>query len=345
MNLFKRFFTLLLLVCLAGTAFALEFKGDGSQGGAFASRLNADNDLANIVDFPKKFIAGFGDASIFTSHGATQRSFNDYKTFAFTVGPMIGFRVPGKPKDAVDDLQNADTILKHDGDMSFGANAQLITGQIGINGKFLLENLNLGLRFGYFSIPLNGLDDMNVNFKSFHLGAVADYRIVKGADLGVIKWRGLTVGTGLLYQKTTLDCGFIQEDFREQVSGDWYIARSPSMNFNMSIRTFTIPAEISTSVLLLKFLNIGVGAGVDFAFGSNDTSINLSTRIEKEVGGADGGSVWLTGGGAANVKFFNPKVMADVGLKLGPVVLDVPITYYFGSDSGVSLGVTLGIVF
>jgi len=48
-------------------------------------------------------------------------------------------------------------------------------------------------------------------------------------------------------------------------------------------------------------------------------------------------------GGSGSPTTFNPKVMSGFGLSMGPVIIDVPFTYYL-LDHGYNLGVTLGIV-
>jgi hypothetical protein len=40
--------------------------------------------------------------------------------------------------------------------------------------------------------------------------------------------------------------------------------------------------------------------------------------------------------------FFNPKLMTGIGFKIGPVILDVPVSLYFREEIGANVGVTLG---
>jgi hypothetical protein len=40
--------------------------------------------------------------------------------------------------------------------------------------------------------------------------------------------------------------------------------------------------------------------------------------------------------------FFNFKIMTGIGFKIGPVFLDIPVTYYPGKETNASVGVTLG---
>jgi hypothetical protein len=56
------------------------------------------------------------------------------------------------------------------------------------------------------------------------------------------------------------------------------------------------------------------------------------------------GTISATAGGKHSTTKFAPKLMTNIGLKFGPIIIDVPVTYYFGTTHGLSVGVTLGAV-
>jgi hypothetical protein len=58
--------------------------------------------------------------------------------------------------------------------------------------------------------------------------------------------------------------------------------------------------------------------------------------------GGEEGTIHVRGGGDMAPTIFNPKIMTNIGFKFGPVILDVPVTYYFGN--GFNAGITLGAV-
>jgi hypothetical protein len=335
MNVSKRFFLVLALVCLAGLqVFALEIWSDST---AFSNLINdMKDDIGEIDDKPEKFIKGFADASVFSSFGATQRAYGEYKLWAFTIGTMVGFRLPGSsPFNFADELEDAGDTLEEDGDAKLGMNVQAITAQIGINtSKFLLENLYLGLRFGYFK--LSSID--NFDIKTFQIGVVGNYQLVKGIDVvsGLFRWRGVNVGTGFIFQKTDLTYTFDDETYTD--GSDW---TTPEVEFAMDIKTFVIPLEVNTSAQLLWILNLNFGLGVDVAFGKNDTTIGADSPVY-DSSGTYKGTIFVRGGGDMAPTIFNPKIMTNIGFKLGPVIIDVPITYYFGN--GFNAGITLGAV-
>jgi hypothetical protein len=121
----------------------------------------------------------------------------------------------------------------------------------------------------------------------------------------------------------------------------------------MTINTVTIPLEATTAVQLFSFLNITLGVGADLAFGKNDMSLGVSGDVHLDNSGLPSGAGTITqtpgtgnlsvdAGGTMPPSFFHPKIMTGIGFKIGPVILDIPVTYYFLGGTGLNLGVTLG---
>jgi hypothetical protein len=65
------------------------------------------------------------------------------------------------------------------------------------------------------------------------------------------------------------------------------------------------------------------------------------------VGGVDEvGPINVNGGGAMSPSLINPKILTGIGIMMGPVILDIPISYYFfRQGAGLSIGISLGIVY
>ncbi|MDR2210981.1 MAG: hypothetical protein LBO65_05865 [Spirochaetaceae bacterium] len=306
---------------------------------------------AEIVDInpnPWKLIRGFADASVFASTGASQRAYEGYKYFAFTVGPTVGLRFPGSGLDSAGDIANIGGALKDDEDIEAGFNIQTITGQLSINtSAFLLENLYLGLRFGYFNFT--GIDDLTV--KTFQLGMVGNYQLVRGIDLipDRVSWRGVGLGSGFIFQQTDIRYAYVLDTYEENFSvgadgGTLQVA--PEVVFDMRANTFTVPMEINTAFQFFVF-NINFGAGVDLAFGRNHMDLTMDGTIDvrgNNLYAAVPGSFTMDAGGSAVPTVVNPKLMMYLGFKFGPVVFDIPITYFFLTGHGLSAGITLGVV-
>lgn len=354
MNVRERFLPVLALMCFTGAyAFGLEAKGTAPQGPAhIQGNINtAFNDILRDINKeiedidvnPEKLIKGFADASTFSALGATQRAYGEYKLWSFTVGPMVGVRLPGNSFfDIAGDIEDMGNTLEEEGDVRAGLNAQGITGQFGLNvSKLLLENLYLGVRFGYFN--LTAIEDLK--FETFQIGLTGNYQLLKGFNVvsGLFRWRGVSAGAGLVFQKTTL--GYIYQLERQTASiidgGSIHV--DPSVNFDMGINTFIIPLEVNTSAQLLWILNLNLGLGVDVAFGKNTTTLNMSGSITgDEI--TTPGYLAIDAGGSAGPTLFNPKFMANLGFKFGPVIIDVPLTCYFVGGPGLGVGITLGAV-
>jgi hypothetical protein len=122
----------------------------------------------------------------------------------------------------------------------------------------------------------------------------------------------------------------------------------PYVSLGMDINTFTIPIEAVTAVKLL-FINIPLGVGVDLAFGKSsmefgmnaDISFNTSLPAGIDIGK---GSFSIKGGGEADPSFMNLKIMSGIGFVFGPVVIDIPVSYYF-LNNGFNVGVSIGVTF
>jgi hypothetical protein len=362
------------ILVLAGTisAFALNIDGkaptftgvndptisaaiDAAFGVAFGGVFGQLKEKAQgIDDKPEQFIRSWGNSGVFASHGATQRAYGDYKLFAFTLGPMLGLQLPGNPFNIAGDLGNLAEKLNKDGDIKLGLNPQIISAKIGINAsKFLLDKLHLGLHFG--SMKLDKLFVDGFSFNTFSLGATANYQLIPQLNLaGLLLWRGVNVGSGLIYQGTkigyTIGLGTCEQPLVVSGTTVGNFSIAPVLFLDMNINTVTIPLEATTAVRLLRFLNIPLGVGVDLGFGKSDLKIGMNgdisvTNLTASYPGISvkPGNVSVTAGGDMLPSFFNLKFMTGFGFNFGPAILDIPVTIY--ADKGYNVGITVGVVF
>jgi hypothetical protein len=359
MNVRGRFLLILTVMCFTGIqAFALKVTGaapkfDATFGNekdinkAFQDIIDAVNEEVEDIDgTPEKLMKGFADASTFSTQGATQRAYGEYKLWAFTIGPMVGLRMPGSSiSGGISEIENIGDTMEEDGDIQLGLNVQGITGQFSLNtSKFLLDNLYLGFRFGFFN--LTAVE--NLTFRTFHIGFTGDYQVLKGKNLvsGLLNWRGVTVSTGLIFQRTTMGYSYDLDRQEESLDSGGTIWVDPSIDFDMKINTFIIPLEANTSIQLLWVLNLNFGLGLDIAFGKNTTTLSMNGPIDGDEASyvTAPGFLSIDAGGSMGPTIFNPKIMANLGFKFGPVIIDVPVTYYFVGGPGLSVGITLGAV-
>jgi hypothetical protein len=235
----------------------------------------------------------------------------------------------------------------------FGANLQLINAQIGINtSKFLLKDLYLGFKFSLGKLPIGSLDIPGFSFRDLSLGLTGNYQLIGQKKLAadLILWRGINIGTAFIWQNTSMGFSFpIPRD------SDWIDIGGLSIGINYDIKadlefnvnTFIIPLEAMTSIRLFWFLDFAAGAGVDIGFGSSTLDVIGSAKVNFPNIGQLGavldkpGSLSLNMGGSASPTLFNPKLMIGLGFGPGPVIIDIPVTWYF-LNNGYSFGITLG---
>ena len=321
-------------------------------------------DFAGIDKYPSDMVKAFGNASVFASDGASNRAHRGYNLFSVTAGSIIGFQLPSSPFKIADEIDDIANRLEKDGDINLGINPQVLNVQVGINtSRFLLENLYLGIKVGYFNMAMEPME-----FNTLALGLTANYQFLPRANIagGIVQWRGVNFGTGIMFQRTSMDISLeldpiVDESLKIEASAypalglgyDRTITTTvtPTITMGLSQTTVTIPLEALTSVRLLWFLNVHAGLGVDLAFGSSKLEASSSSVISMS-GLPQGGSYTLTQQrpakldvvmeGSENPRFLNLKFMTGVGFSLGPVVIDIPVTFYIGN--GYNAGLTIGVV-
>ncbi|MDR0474060.1 MAG: hypothetical protein LBH43_10370 [Treponema sp.] len=367
----KKLLVLVLFIAFTGMVFAIEvtitppkFSATGLYG-PYVQELNDEfvrvfkdleselkGDLGDIDVNPKELIGAFGNASVFSSDGATQRGYRGYNIFAVTVGAMVGFQLPVSPFKIMDEFDNLSNKLQDEADIKLGLDAQLLNVQVGINSSFLIKNLYLGFKFGYMNLGLTE----ELTFKTSSFGVLGNYQWQPRRKIaaGMLLWRGVNLGAGLIYQKT--DLGF--EMALDTIGGDYApidfygntitTELTPKINMGLSMNTVTVPLEAVTSVRLLYFLNAALGFGIDLGFGSSKLEASAAaelkfTGLPPEVEQIQDASITAKMGGENGPSFFNPKVITGLGFSLGPVIIDIPVTFYLG-NSGYNAGLTVGVV-
>jgi len=328
---------------------------------AFDDALDELNDQLKVFKNPDKFLTAMGNSSVYASHGATTRGYSGYKLFSATIGAMVGAQLPTGIASIMDDLEGLTDSLEKEGDIKLGFSPNAFNANIGLSMgilKFLPErlglikrnNLYIGLRVGYFNLPELELgDDSKLNYNNFTLGFTANYQLIPSMSLaGLITWRGVNLGSGFIYNRSTLGFGITVDDIREPVTqGASIVLKNPTASVNLNTSTYTIPLEAVTAIKLLIF-NIPFGVGADLAFGK--TSLGAGVTADINITGLptgyrqdQKGNIAVNGELSSSPSFFNFKIMTGLGLAVGPVVVDLPITYY--PENGYNFGLTIGIVF
>jgi len=397
MRTFKKLLLSILLMSLTGMAAAggpvtitqPYFDSDNSiiddalntaVGGKFRElQDDINSELSFLPDNLDNFARAFANAAVFSSDGASQRGYEGYKAFSITVGFMGAFQVPKKITTLVDEFMDAaksedekeiSEYLKRNMNNGLGLDLQVLNAQLGINtSKFLLDGLYLGFKFSVFDTNrIKAIDYLSgFSFKTMSIGVNASYQLIKQKRLpgGLLVWRGLNLGTGFIWQNTSLGLSpaikpleipiysLIPVDLLMLASmsalEDESMAMmvNPVFNLRIDTNTYIIPIEAMTSMRLFWFLNLALGAGVDVAFGGSN--IETSGHLDVIKGPKLPNGITMTApkailnnlDGESPPGIFNAKLMGAVGFSFGPIIIDIPLTYYF-KDNGYSLGVTLG---
>ena len=340
---------------------------------ALETELETDEDLQNFTD-QQDLARAFANAGAAATHLATQRSFSDYRLFALNVG--TGFAVAA-PSSSPAEIEGALEDFEDDGDAYFGAAIQPLTVGLGVNLSRWVDRLRVNAKFGYYNVTEGSLVE-NLAFTSMNLGVGANYQIVGTRSLaaGILRWRGVSLGSGVNYQsnRTDITVEVGEEAFSETATFDdlgivppselsllgydadstlGTLKVSPSFVAAVESRSVSIPLEASTGVRLLYLFDFNVGAGIDVAFGSSEVVFGAESEIDFEVADArlndfvevSPGSVDFGVTNEGKPQLIRPRLTAGVGLNLGPVKLDVPMMYYFDTDGRtVLVGVNLGVV-
>ena len=294
---------------------------------------------------------GLGNSNAYAAQAANLWGYQGYSIFAVMVGPMIGVQAPSFN---VDELQNVADKIETEGDVYAGmgigsavnVGVRIPTFVKKLIGLGFLDN-NLYVNVKYFGYSME-VDDFDADTKTFGFGI--NYQLFKPRKLplGVLKWRGLSVGTGLLYNSNEVNFTIDGMGGIESAIGatGHSIVMDPTLTLGIDTTSYTIPFEVSTSLRVLWILNLTLGAGVDFNFGNTDITIrnNNEIYVVGPLAGATtpGYAVLDASTTDVNPSFTRFRLMSGLGLSLGPVVVDMPVAWYL--NSGASVGIQAGIV-
>jgi hypothetical protein len=362
-----------VLILVAPVAFAATITGTAPQLRVYISQnwhtinvetefdnaiIDANNELAKYKD-QKDLTTGFANANMYSTSAATQQGYPNYSLFAVTTGVMVGVQAPTTNIDYYTGGKMEDDI-KAKGDLYAGV-AGSVAINVGINIGFLVPGLYINGKFGKFDSAWV-YDNDDFSFNTFIAGVGVQYSLFDAIGTGLLRWRGLMVGSGLVYQSTkvaykvNLDkevVHFTDNPGGQNLEGD--VVVDPSFKITLDMYTLSVPLELTTAVQFLWLFNLTLGAGVDVVTGNADLVLKAAadatvdniavggTPISKSDYQVTPGNLTIDGSTLGKKpSLARARVMTGVGFNLGPVKIDVPIIYYF--KSGAAVGVTAGIV-
>jgi len=278
--------------------------------------------------YQPKLAKGFANASVYTSHVATLRGYQGYDRFAISVGTMAGVQAPSVTTN-LSYYKSLPKKLKDQGDIYAGVAWNAWSANVGV--RIPVVDLSVSAKFGKLSYTYS-----DYHFDGTHAGGMLNYQLVnpKAPPVKFVLWRGISIGSGFLWQNNNTNLKLKLPT----LSFEGYTVK-PEMNLQIKTSSYIIPLEISTAVRLLWVLNIHAGGGIDFAWGSS--SIRYSSY--GVALGTPSALFWAYGRQSGKgSSHYMPKIFCGPGLNFGPVIIDIPFTYYF--VGGLNVGVTVGVV-
>jgi len=320
-------------------------------GDAFDEAIADANDTLSRYHDQDELARGFGNANAYSSQVATFQGFQNYKRIAITSGVMLGIQVPSTDPDYYDDMEDK---IKDDGDIFAGVGAAVSFFNVGINAKAIHPGLYLNFKLG--SLSVDPTDEASVS--TTIVGAGINYTLVKPVSGSFLfKWRGLSLGTGLIYHSSKVtyevELDTLIEEFQDNAgyNMEGEVLIDPSINLELKVKTLTIPFDVTTSAQVLWLLNFNLGAGIDFNLGKTDILLTSDGSVTADILNNPGEIEYTVTPGTVSVdgstkgvspSFGRLRLMTGVGFNFGPAKIDIPIIYYL--NSGASVGITAGIV-
>ncbi|MBN2401282.1 MAG: hypothetical protein JXN64_02680 [Spirochaetes bacterium] len=314
-----------------------------------AMEAKAEAELSKY-DNQKKLAEGFANANSFATSAAGLHSYQDYSLFGLMTGAMFSLQAPAFTynKEYVERMRYK---IERDGDANLGIGAGIATVNAGVNAGFIFPGLYINLKYGQIAANLDSLNSEleGFTYKELLLGGGITQIVFwpRTAIPGVLRWRGLSIGTGFYYSKTESSITILKSLITEPFSGSYNLILDPSFKVQVKSETMTIPFDITTSFMLFYIVNLSLGTGVDFNLGHTEIDLKAAGSITTDYDGApliSPGYVTIKGGTKEQEpRLVNPKITAGIGVNLSAVKIEIPIAVYY-LDSGFSIGLSAGIV-
>jgi hypothetical protein len=300
----------------------------------------------------ERLAQGFANANAYSVHSANFSGVQNYKLFALGTGFMIGVQAPSFDPSYLGSV--ADDINEN-GDLYAGASLGYTLFNLGVNARFIKKGLYLNVKYGGMS---KSIGDFSYDFKVMGIGA--NYALIKSVSaLGLVKWRGISIGTGAYYQSNTIKMKVSSDDIKTRVPIDEdpeieaamvlagvnevNVVMVPEFDMGLDISTVTVPVDVVTSLSLIwGVVNVSVGAGFDLNFGGTDILLSGETDLSVETDNPaypiteTPGKVTINGSSDNGASIMRPRINVGIGTGIGPVRFEFPMTYYIAS--GVAFG-------
>lgn len=167
-------------------------------------------------------------------------------------------------------------------------------------------------------------DDYTISGSSYRGGVLLRYHVINPISLVVVKFLGLSIGTGYAFQRVNFE--FAREDTETiSVGGFTNATWRSKQTIGFTANSNIFPLQVQTGIQVLFFLNLHAGAGYALAFGETEvgyknvgtvTHTTDSATMTIDYTGKSGGqnTAYVFGGGEINIFLVHlvVEVMSDL---------------------------------
>jgi len=276
-----------------------------------------------------QYTQGIANSNAMSSTGVGYALGSDFDWALLGGGLSLGVDLgQSSLSDVISGNSNLQTLagLSAQGSVVLGLNP----GQIIKKKIWLIEPSRMRIYLSFLS-KSQSLDAIAAKFTNF--GLMGSYKILgeKSYGLGLLKWNGVNLVSGLRYSK--FSGTFTQQIDAVSINTGVATASADAAPaiISASSSNFSVPIEANTSVKLLHFLTFSGGLGADLNFGNTSGSGTYDTTI-----GISGGA---TGAATANVGSDSSPTLINLRGVFG-VNLDLAVaSLNFGVQKSLTAGV------
>ena len=327
----------ILLILVASNLYAGLFKITNISGGVAAeaaAKVLETEINSGLPDADQStYLLGMGNSSLMANKGAGVDYASDISIMEFAWGFGVGADLG---ENSLTDLIGGSI----DGSQvkGFGIQTSILLGlHLGIFpggiGPFDFDSTNVYLQFMSMDTPDVGGFKGDFSVFSGHV----QYKWIKPASIGIIKWGGVDFTTGFEYSSLKLN---YTKNFNKAMSASGETATiNADINVGADITTYSIPFELSTNFRMLYVFTPYFGLAGDLNFGSAKSIVSASPTITMSVGTASGE---LDLGQETDVDLFTMRGFMGIQLSVPIVKLYLQIQKSFSVDTwGANFGFRL----
>ena len=222
------------------------------------------------------YLEGMANASVMSTKGSGVDYASDISILGFTYN-ILGIGI------ASGDSTFFDVISGDINETDLAGIGLQMSFTLGVNLRLLPIDNFLGFDLNKTKLYLQGFSADIPDTTSFKgdfnvYGIHLQYKWIEPASIGLVKWGGVDISTGIEYQQLHLE--LIVPFTNETEAGGGYTASfTGDVNVGADVSTYSIPFEISTYARVLYSLKPYMGLAGDLNFGSAESIVTSDQTI------------------------------------------------------------------